>query len=264
MRDLLAKELHFVAGGFKALPPVTLDRIIVRPPRPVSQALPYHPPSTGREVHNGGGARAPVSAPGSGLSTQVIAGISRIKDQLGVDLTTYAQMSPTLAHEISTATATWNFRFAYDAAGSHLNWDDQVKGTIYINSAYQNNISLFVRGMAHELGHVDHAVRLEPSQVTSQHYVNENLVGEGFATLSNLRIRHEILAAGGIDIGLSGNEANHALYEAEYSRFSNRQVGMPQAAAAIGVIYGHNELAGPGMSYHDSYLKYYREHGGTK
>ncbi|WP_125903046.1 hypothetical protein [Luteibacter rhizovicinus] len=100
--------------------------------------------------------------------------------------------------------------------------------------------------------------------MTSQHYINEGLIGEGFATLSNERVRHEILASGGDDIGMSGNEANHARYEAEYQRFANREINMQQAASAIGTVYGQSELAGPDLSYRDSFLKYYREHGGTK
>ncbi len=39
-------------------------------------------------------------------------------------------MWPTLTQEIANVTATWNFRFAYDPAGSHTNWNDQVSGTI--------------------------------------------------------------------------------------------------------------------------------------
>jgi type VI secretion system secreted protein VgrG len=271
VRELLAEEMRLVAGGLKPLPPITLRGFTVRPPRPTNQTLAYHPPSTGGEQHHGGGGgggRVHVGAAGGGLSPQAIAGISRIKDQLGVDLTTYAQMSPTLAWEIASATATWNFNFAYDARGSRLEWDDQVKGTIYINSAYQNDIDALIRGMSHELGHVDHKVSDDPLKVTPQQYVNNNLVSEGFATLSNERVQREILAAGGRNIGISGNEANHAFYDAEYERFANRQISMQQAAITIGAHYGQHELAkaagGENVSYNEYYLRQYHDKGGRR
>jgi hypothetical protein len=199
-----------------------------------------------------------------GLSSQALAGISRIKDQLGVDLTAYAQMSPTLAQEIANATATWDMSFAYDPKGSYLKWDDQVKGTIYINSEYKNNINDFVKGMSHELGHVDHRAADNASKVTSQQYVNEKLLSEGFATLSNERVQHEIYAASGgtIDIGISGNVANRASYDGEYTRYANRQATMLQAASAMSVKYGELERVADGRTYGKYYLDDYYSQGG--
>lgn len=269
MRELLAEEMDLVGGGLKPLPPITLRGFTVRPPRPENQTLPYHPPSTGGSGSSGGGGgRVHVGAPGGGLTSQAVAGISRIKDQLGVDLTAYALMSPTLAQEISNATATWNFNFAYDSTGSRVEWEDQVRGTIYINRAYQNDMDGFVRAISHELGHVDHRVSDDPAKVTSEHYVNNNLMSEGFATLSNERVQHEVLAAGGRNIGISGNEANRAFYDTEYERFAKGEISMQQAASAIGFHYGSHERVktsdGREVPYSEYYLRYYQEHGGRR
>jgi hypothetical protein len=266
VRELLAEEMRFVAGGLKPQDPVNPGGITVYPdPGSGGGGLPYSPPSTGGgQGGDGGGGGHSGGSGGGGLTSQQLAGIARIKAQLGVDLTAYAQMSPTLAQEIANATATWNFNFAYDPAGSHLTWNDQVSGTIYINSAYQNNINQFLEGLSHELGHVDHSVWENPVNVTSQQYVNDNLISEGFATLSNERVQHEILAASGVDIGISGNQANRATYDAEYARYSSGLEGMTQAATAMGTVYGQSELAMGNVNYHDYYLNIYHQLGGTQ
>jgi hypothetical protein len=267
MRELLAEEMRVVAGGLKPQQPITLRGFTVRPPRPAHQSLPYHPPSTGGGQNHGGGGgggRAHVGASGGGLSPQTMAGISRIKDQLGVDLTAYAQMSPTLAQAISLGTATFNFDFKWDN-DSHTNWSNQVSGTISINSAAKTDMPYFVQQIAHELGHVDHRVADRASQTPTEVYVSHYLEAEGYATLANERIQHEIYASGGGDIHIAGKVGNRAFFDAEYSRWANGQQTYSQAASNIGTHYGRHEnttVNNVEKSYHEHYISEHRRLGG--
>jgi hypothetical protein len=256
MRELRAEELHFVAGG---LAPITdLPGMTVHPEGGGGSNSPPpggNPPSP----IGGGGGVAPKG--GGNISTQAAAGIARIQSELGVDLTAYATMSPTLAQEIANATATWNFHFKWDSGSSFTDWNDQVSGTIYINAAYKNDDKSFVQQMTHELEHVAHRVSDRPSQTTAEVYISHYLETEGYCTLANERVQHEIKAAGGGDIRIAGAVGNRAYYDAEYDRVAAGQETSAQAAHNIGVYYGQNETT-RGQSYDDYYRSEYRRLGG--
>lgn len=264
MRELLLDELRFVAGGLLPQDPVDLGGITVHPNPGQGGSLPYSPPSTGPDSGGGGGSSNPGGTAG-GLTTQQKAGLARVQAQLGIDLTAYAQMSPTLAQEIANATATYNFNFVYDPSGSKTVFTNSISGTIHIGSAYQGNADNIVQQLAHEFGHMEHPVAEDPSKVSADQYVRDNLTGEGYATIWNERVEHEILAAGGNDIRIAtGNEgANRPLYDSEYTSYSQGHELLQQAAQNIGAIYGQHEMAG-GVSYETYYREYYYAHGGTQ
>jgi len=266
VRELLLEEMGRVAGGVKPQAPINLRGFTVRPPRPAMETLPYHPPTRGSGGVGGGGRAVHMGQAGGGPSPQTTAGIARIKDQLGVDLTAYAQMSPTLAQAISTATATYHFDFKWDA-GSHLNWVDQVSGVISINSSAKTDMLYFVQQIAHELGHVDHRVSDRASQTPSTVFVSHYLETEGYATLINERVQHEVLAAGGGDTHIAGKAGNRAFYDAEYSRWATGQQSYAQAASKIGDFYGQHEnttVNGVEMKYSDHYISQHRMLGGRE
>jgi predicted TPR repeat methyltransferase len=77
----------------------------------------------------------------------------------------------------------------------------------------------------------------------------------------NVRIEHELKAAGGIEISIAAAAANRPVYEAEYQRFAHGQETMQQAAQNIGAHYSQHESS-HGMSYHDYYQSEYRRLGG--
>lgn len=62
--------------------------------------------------------------------------------------------------------------------------------------------SRIARSLSHEVGH--HLFTEGPDRTSKQSYVNSMLRGEAAATLSNVQIQREIVAAGGPDIGVSG------------------------------------------------------------
>lgn len=62
--------------------------------------------------------------------------------------------------------------------------------------------SRIARSLSHEVGH--HLFTEGPDRTSKQSYVNSMLRGEAAATLSNVQVQREIIAAGGPDIGVSG------------------------------------------------------------
>jgi hypothetical protein len=134
----------------------------------------------------------------------VVAGISRIKDQLGIDLTTYAQMSPSLAQAISTATATFDFQFEWRAGPSTTVWTDGSHGKITIDGAYANNTGAFLQQIAHELGHAGWHVQ-DNTRGGADYFIKAHLEGEGYATLMGERVNHEIRAASNVEISVASS-----------------------------------------------------------
>jgi hypothetical protein len=192
----------------------------------------------------------------------VVAGISRIKDQLGIDLTTYAQMSPSLAQAISTATATFDFQFEWRAGPSTTVWTDGSHGKITIDGAYANNTGAFLQQIAHELGHVGWHVQ-DNTRGGADYFIKAHLEGEGYATLMGERVNHEIRAASNVEISVASSNVaeNRPMYDAEYARWVGGQETMQHAANKIGAHYSQHETT-RGMTYHDYYLSEYHRLGG--
>jgi hypothetical protein len=259
--------LHFVAGG---LAPITdLPGMTVHPDPVRHDTLPYQPPHTNGGSHDGGGrpggpANGGING-GGNISTQAAAGIAKIKAAYGIDLTTYAHMSPTLANAIALATASYHFDFKWDE-GSHTDWAGQVNGTISIAARYANDPNSFVQQMTHELEHVAHRVSDDPRNTPAETYVSHYLDTEGYCTLANERVRSEILSKGGGDIRIAGLAGNAPAYNAEYARWANGQEAYGQAAHNIGAYYGEHEFTTSGgqqMKYHEYYMNEYHRLGGT-
>jgi type VI secretion system secreted protein VgrG len=110
-----------------------------------------------------------------------------------------------------------------------------------------------MRSLSHELGHANSPVVADHS--SRELYVRSLLDNEGEATLSNCEVRAEILANGGPDIGVSGQNARQ--YEdiyAGYLTHGNR----PRARDAIGQAFGTGERTSTtGEPYAEYYGKAY-------
>jgi type VI secretion system secreted protein VgrG len=114
-----------------------------------------------------------------------------------------------------------------------------------------------IRTMAHEAGHAGYEKTTDLS--SREAYLNGELGDEGQATLNNIEIQREILANGGPDIGISGNSANHAAYNAAFDEYE--KTGDEAAARdAIAAIFGAGEVPSvkkpDGTPYAD-YNEYY-------
>jgi len=263
MRNLSEKEMHAVSGGVRPRNVTDLAGMTVRPDRSQGTGVFQPAPVIGGGPLGGGGSSIPGGHGNGGLTAHQVAGIARIKNELGVDLTEYALMSPTLAQQIATATATYNFHFALDPKGSWLDRTDQVSGTVHIKSDYQNDPLTFVQQISHELGHVEHKVPVNAKQTTAEVFINQYLQNEGYSTLANERVRWEIKSKTGQDINVAGTASNTAVYDAEYARWANGQQTYSQAAQNIGAHYSQHEIT-QNMTYHDYYLSEYRRLGGRQ
>lgn len=263
MRELTATERTFVSGG--VLPVTPLHPITVK--ENGGDSGPGAPlPSGGTDPTRGGSGGHPGGATPGSLSATQISGLEQIKKELDVDLTTFAQMSPTLAQSIASVTTTFGWHFAYSDAGGHIAYagTSEVGGTIYISSRAKGNIDDVVQQLSHELGHAGHRVYDVATLTTSDKYVNDYLKGEGWAVLSNERIQHEIKAAGGDDIRIasSNRDVTRPLYDGAYNQLVSGQITQDQFLNSIANTYGTYEKIYDGRTYRQYYLDGYHNAGG--
>ncbi|WP_369678973.1 hypothetical protein [Burkholderia ubonensis] len=105
--------------------------------------------------------------------------------------------------------------------------------------------------LAHEVGHATYPLREDCSSKAA--YVNSTLEDEGAATINNIKVRREVLANGGQDIGIAGNSTNHASYNKAYDQFL-LDGDADAARRAIGEQIGEGELT---SNTRQPYAEYY-------
>jgi len=119
--------------------------------------------------------------------------------------------------------------------------------------------SRIARSLSHEVGH---HLFTEPSDLTSrQSYVNGRLRGEAAATLSNVQVQREIVAAGGPDIGVSGTGGRPQQYGAIAVEFQAGRINRSQALGQIAEVFKTEAPSvGPHATYELYYGAYYDQH----
>ncbi len=128
-----------------------------------------------------------------------------------------------------------------------------------ITIASPRDTDLLVRSVAHEAGH---AIGNRPASIpitetmTRDEYVRlsveNDMLGEGDATFNNAKVRDEIIAAGGADIGISGTQTPD--YERVYADFKTGVITQAQAVERMGVLVGGERTSIPPKK---PYLEYY-------
>lgn len=178
-------------------------------------------------------------------------GIDRL---LGIDAAQLAAKSPSLTADLKALEAD-GWKIVYGPAGDGSFCDKDAK-TITIDGSEKGDATALVQTLAHEVGHARHSYT--PDYSTSSAYLAGTLGDEGAATLSNIRAQREILAAGGADIGIAGNPANHDRYNAAYDKFL--KTGNAEAARQeIGTIFARGERTSTtNQTYEQYYLSWYR------
>lgn len=83
-------------------------------------------------------------------------------------------------------------------------------------------------------------------------FVQGTLADEGAATLNNIKVQREIIGAGGADIGISGNSANHAAYNKAYDEFL-KSGDSKTAHNTIGSLFGQGEKTSTTKQSHEDY-----------
>lgn len=86
-----------------------------------------------------------------------------------------------------------------------------------------------------------------------QSYLNDVLDDEGAATMKNIQVQREILTNGGPNIGIAGNQANHAEYSRIYDAFL-KNGNKAKAIRELGQIVGQKEIT---STTGENYIKYY-------
>lgn len=108
------------------------------------------------------------------------------------------------------------------------------------------------RSLSHEVGH--HLFTEGPDRTSKQSYVNSMLRGEAAATLSNVQVQREIVAAGGPDIGVSGTGNRPQQYGAIAVELQAGQINRSQALGQIAEVF---KTEVPSVGRHANYELYY-------
>lgn len=180
--------------------------------------------------------------------------------KLGQTVDSLVAMSPTLSSNLTTLEARgWTVDYGMAGQGSYA---DRGTKTITLDSNLKGNAAQATQVLAHEVGHAMHPYTMDTSSRLA--YLNGALDDEGAATLKNIQVQREIIQAGGPDIGIAGNPANHAIYEQAYTQYLKD--GNTQAALRkIGSQFGTGEFTSTtGQNYADYYGGWYDKHYGGK
>ncbi len=119
--------------------------------------------------------------------------------------------------------------------------------------------SRIARSLSHEVGH--HLFTEGPDRTSKQSYVNSMLRGEAAATLSNVQVQREIVAAGGPDIGVSGTGNRPQQYGAIAAELQAGRINRRQALDQIAEVFKtETPSVGPHANYELYYGAYYDQH----
>lgn len=119
--------------------------------------------------------------------------------------------------------------------------------------------SRIARSLSHEIGH--HLFTEGPDRTSKQSYVNSMLRGEAAATLSNVQVQREIVAAGGPDIGVSGTGNRPQQYGAIAAELQAGRINRSQALDQIAEVFKtETPSVGPHANYELYYGAYYDQH----
>jgi len=120
-----------------------------------------------------------------------------------------------------------------------------------------------VSGLAHEAGHglstLPEGIPATPTMTRAQ-YVQANvandMLNEGGAQFNAARVRAELNAAGGPDVGIPGTQT--AAYQAVYDNFTSGKITQNQAVQQMGQLMGNERTSTPPkIPYHQYYGNWY-------
>ena len=182
------------------------------------------------------------------------------KTGLGKGVDGVAAKSPTLQKDLADLQKDgWNIEYGPKGGGSSAN---RATKTIVLDGNLQSNPNAATQVLSHEVGHAKYPYTADMSSKAS--YVNGTLADEGAATMKNIQVQREITAAGGPDIGIAGNSANHASYNNAYNQYL-KDGNAAAARQSIGTTFGKGEITSTtGQPYADYYGGWYDKVKGGK
>ncbi|GFZ89423.1 hypothetical protein [Dyella caseinilytica] len=176
---------------------------------------------------------------------------------LGSEADAIAAKSPTLQGQLKQLKAD-GWTFGYGEAPPSKTIYGPKQPHIEISPDLQSRPAAVVQQLAHEVGHALHPTLWDTSSRDA--YLSNALRGD---TLNNVKVQQEILAAGGLDIGIAS--ANPSLLIPQYQAIYQQYVVSGDANTAVNAIaqlYGKHEITGGGIPYADYYGGYYDQHFG--
>lgn len=155
--------------------------------------------------------------------------------------------SPTLQSDIARLQQEgYTVRWGPAGGGTYI---DEGRREIVIDANSQGNGAQIAQSLAHETGHYKFS---EPDDRSSKEsLVHVRLRDEAAATINNARVRQEILAAGGPDIGFPGIHA--AQYQQITDRLLSGQISEDQALNEIAEVFKTEVTSTTGQTYEEYY-----------
>lgn len=193
------------------------------------------------------------------MANSSILAADALRNTFGIAVWEIGALSPTLMRQVDQfLTQGQRLRWGRLAGGSGF---DEKTGTIVIDLSYSASPTGVVRVLAHESRHgIDAITRRaprdgEPRDEWVDDHVNTYLAGEGAAVCAQLRVRAEILAAGGPDIGgVPG--PNSAVYDQIFQRYRSGEITVVECERQLTDLYANEIPRIPGN--HEPYRGYYR------
>jgi len=170
--------------------------------------------------------------------------------------------SPTLTKKLKDLkSAGWKIREGTAGNGTYA---DRSSKTISIDPNNKATPEQLTQTLSHEVGHAAYTLKpyVPPDGLTKQEYIDKNvknnLDDEGEATLTNAKVRDEIIQNGGPDIGIAGN--NQDKYEKIYNDYK-KSGQRDLAREKIGDVFknGEHPSNDPTKTYYDYYSKPYSD-----
>jgi len=178
---------------------------------------------------------------------------------LGDKVNELIALSPSLQNDLKILDdLDWKIRYTGpgDRKGSYVRRDTDPPH-IVIDRRYQENPSRVTQILAHEVGHA--AYDYHPDYSTLDNYILSSYGDEGMAVMNEMRVRHEILAASGTDIGISGayTSTDRDFYNRTYHNLQSGNMGIETARDVIGETYRHKTTSNTGQTYENYYGYWY-------
>jgi type VI secretion system secreted protein VgrG len=199
------------------------------------------------------GSRSPSSASITAPTKPPTVSVPAVETGLGSEVDKLVAKSPSLQKDwLKLKEEGWKTSYGGAGKGSFV---DRKRRLITIDGSENGKPRETVLSLSHEVGHARYSYTRDYS--SKEAFVNGALADEGAATLNNIKVRREILANGGPDIGIAGNPANHAAYNAAYDQ-ALKDGDLSNARHSIGQIFGKGErTSNTGQSYADYYGAWY-------
>ncbi len=185
---------------------------------------------------------------------------------LGKNVDNIAAKSATLEKNlVALHKSGWVIKYGAKGGGS---FTDRGSKTITVDADEKGHTGELLQTLAHETGHARYTpdAYTPPDGLTRQQYIDRNvdhsLKDEGEATITNLQVRRQLLAAHQLDIGVAGQQSDqYKKLFAKHSGHLNEPGDRDNLREQIGQVFakGEHPSTDPKKNYYDYYAKTYAD-----